>query len=175
MKRFWIFLIVLAIYFPLFISLAFHITLQKQPFGGKITNTRNCENGMILTIESYHHRSYFQTEIEKVTKTFMFSTNKDLKPEDGDNKSDINSIYLTPSLPLENNIVVIGVAKPDGTCIEKRTRTITQTIILPDGTTTTTSSTEDYYVIGATTDYTIIIIGRIFPCPKTFLAPFCVQ
>lgn len=164
MKNYLIFLVIFIIYFPIFISLAFHIRLERQPFGGKIKETESCENGTILTIESYHHRSYFQRSIEKVTKTFMFSTNKDLDPEDGDNKSDINSLYLTPSLPLESNIIVIGVAKPEGTCIEKRTRTVTRTV---NG--KVTSSTEEYYAIRKNVDYTIILIGRVLPCQFTHL------
>lgn len=158
------------ILFPLLFVFAFHLRLERQPFGGKILEIEGCANGKILKIESYHHKSYFQKNIEKVTKTFMFSEDPNMKPESGENKSlGITSKNLTPSRSIETNIIFIGTAKPEGTCLEKRTREVIRTTTLPDGTSTTTITTEEYIAVRKDTDYTIIIMGGVLPCRLTFL------
>jgi len=168
-----LFLIYFLLLIP-YLTLSFHKRLERQPFGGVIKNIENCENGKIITLESYHQKNYFQRPIEKVEKTFMFSEDPNLKPDEGENKSyGISSKYLTPSKPIETGVIFIGTAKPDGTCLEKRTREITQTVTLPDGTSTTTTSTEEYIAVRKDTDYTIIIIGRVLPCRLTHLKEFC--
>jgi|GEM_PF-1167542 len=172
-----LFFIYLTLFFSLLIPylvFSFHKKLERQPFGGRVKDIENCENGKIITLESYHQKNYFQRPIEKVEKTFMFSENPNLEPEEGENKSyGILSKYLTPSRPIEKDVIFIGVAKPDGTCLEKRTREITQKIILPDGTSTTTTSTEEYIAVRKNTDYTIIIMGRVLPCRLTHLKEIC--
>jgi hypothetical protein len=172
-----LFLVYLAFFFSLlipYLTLSFHIKLERQPFGGVIKSIENCENGKIITLESYHQRSYFQRPIEKIEKTFMLSEDPNLKPESGENKSyGIKSKYLTPSKPIETGVIFIGTAKPEGSCLEKRTREVTKIITLPDGTSTTTTSTEEYIAVRKDTDYTIIIMGRVLPCRLTHLKEIC--
>ncbi|MER3581346.1 MAG: hypothetical protein C4347_00595 [Patescibacteria group bacterium] len=57
-------IIALLVILPL-IVFAFHLELKRQPFGGKLIRTERCENGIILEIESFHHKDYFQKQIEK--------------------------------------------------------------------------------------------------------------
>jgi len=160
------FLTFLVFFKPSFIF-SFHKRLERQPFGGIIKNIENCENGKILTIEGYHQISYFQRPVEKIEKTFMFSENPNLTPKEGENKSyGISSKYLTPSKPIEKSVIFIGTAKPEGTCLEKRTRVIR-------GTSTTTTTTEEYIAVKKDTDYTIIIMGRVLPCKLTHLKEIC--
>jgi len=165
MKRILILSLVL-LFLPLFFALTFHLKLEKQPFGGKILKIEDCANGKILEIESYHQRNYFQP-IEKTVKTFMFSEDPNMQPESGENKSkNIKSLYLTPSKPIETGVIFIGTAKPEGSCLEKRTRII---FYIPEGTTTPVTTTQEYIAVRKDTDYTVIIMGRVLPCSLTHL------
>lgn len=161
-----LFLFLVLAFLPLFFVFTFHLRLERQPFGGRLLKIEDCANGKYLEIESYHQRSYFQP-IEKVVKSFMFSEDPNMKPETGENKSaGIKSLYLTPSKPIETNVIFIGTAKPEGSCLEKKTRIVTSTL---PGSTTTVTSTEEYIAVRKDSDYTVIIMGRVLPCSLTHL------
>ena len=103
------------------IVFAFH--LEKQPFGGKSISTEICANGIILKIETYLKRDYFQ-EVEKETKEFIFVLRtpwelyRDFLCYEGmeNNKSTQKSINLTPSVPFQSGKYYLGLAKKEGTC-----------------------------------------------------------
>ncbi|MER3570310.1 MAG: hypothetical protein C4348_01760, partial [Patescibacteria group bacterium] len=115
-------IIALLVILPL-IVFAFQIDSRRQIFGGKSISTEICANGIILKIETYLKRDYFQ-EVEKETKTFIFVLRtplelyRDFLCYDGieNNKSTQKSINLTPSVPFQSGKYYLGLAKKEGTC-----------------------------------------------------------
>ncbi|MER3406822.1 MAG: hypothetical protein C4278_00080, partial [Patescibacteria group bacterium] len=108
--------VILLIILPL-IVFAFQIDSREQPFGGKSISTEICANGIILKIETYLKRDYFQ-EIEKETKTFIFVLRTpwelylDFLCYDGieNNKSTEKSRNYTPSVPFLPGKYYLGLA-----------------------------------------------------------------